>query len=146
MGGVDNGAVELKYIVNGHEARVGVQAYAEEALVGLGGAAELVDEIVGAHGIIVSSIRGWGEGEGSGHDGCEWASPRFLAEPRNDRGYGGWGDHESRAYGGRGKALAMTDVNGQVLDSSRSLGMTGGMGRGGTMRVARTWGEGRLWP
>ena len=39
-------------------------------------------------------------GEGSGHDGCEWASPRFLAEPRNDRGYGAWGDHESRAYGG----------------------------------------------
>ena len=68
VGGVDNGAVELKYIVNGHEARVGVQAYAEKALVGLGGAAELVDEIVGAHGIIVSSMRGWGEGEGSGHE------------------------------------------------------------------------------
>ena len=100
LGGVDNGAVELKYIVNGHEARVGVQAYAEEALVGLGGAAELVDEIVGAHGIIVSSIRGWGEGEGTGHDGCEWASPRFLAEPRNDRGYGEGGTMRVARTGG----------------------------------------------
>ena len=36
----------------------------------------------------------------------------------------------------------MTDVNGQVLDSSRNLGMTGGMGRGGTMRVALTGGGG----
>ena len=36
----------------------------------------------------------------------------------------------------------MTDVNGQILDSSRSLGMTGGMGRGGTMEVALTGGGG----
>ena len=40
----------------------------------------------------------------------------------------------------------MADVNGQVLDSSRSLGMTGGMGRGGgATRVARTGGGGGLW-
>ena len=37
----------------------------------------------------------------------------------------------------------MADVNGQVLDSSRSLGMTGGMGRGGATRVVRM--GGRLW-
>ena len=36
----------------------------------------------------------------------------------------------------------MTDVNRQVLDSSRSLGMTGGMGGGGTTRVVRTGGGG----
>ncbi len=54
-------------------------------------------------------------------------------------GMGDEGDHESRAYGGR--ALAMTDVNGQVLDSSRSLGMTGGMGVGGP-RESRIRGEG----
>ena len=92
-------------------------------------------------------------GEGSGHGGCEWASPRFLAEPRNDRGYGAWGGHgggahgerASRSYGGRwgARALGMADVNGQVLDSSRSLGMTGGMGGGGATRVVRMGGG--LW-
>ena len=80
-------------------------------------------------------------GEGSGHGGCEWASPRFLAEPRNDRGCGAWGGHERRSYGRRGRALGMVDVNGQVLDSSRSLGMTGGMGGGGP-RESCVWGEG----
>ena len=36
----------------------------------------------------------------------------------------------------------MADVNGQVLDSSRSLGMTGGMGGGGATRDVRTGGGG----
>ena len=81
-------------------------------------------------------------GEGSGHGGCEWASARFLAEPRNDGGYGRWGGHERRSYGRRGRALGMADVNGQVLDSSRSLGMTGGMGGGGATRDVRTGGGG----
>ena len=47
--------------------------------------------------------------------------------------------------GGRGewKALAMTDVNGQVLDSSRSLGMAGGMGRRGGHESRAYGGRGR---
>ena len=65
--------------------------------------------------------------------GMGGGGPRVARESRlrgaSEWGVWGVGGHESRAYGGR--ALAMTDVNGQVLDSSRSLGMTGGMGVGG---------------
>ena len=60
--------------------------------------------------------------EGGEDEGCERASPRFLAEPRNDMGVG--------------RGVEMRDVSVQVLDSSRSLDDTG-MGRGDRPAPAR---------
>ena len=64
-------------------------------------------------------------------DGAQGERPLstgFRLGGRND-GRGGW-VRDLRLWG-RGKRNSKRDVNGQVLDPSRSLGMTGGWGGGG---------------